>query len=158
MSNSWRRYSFSILLLVFSFFLDFSNDGTMKRYLEYRPPYVLRGVEEGSMRIGVPPPPSSVFSLLYETRKLVKRVIMLNGRAAGSREYPFSLPSPRSRVPFSSLSLSLLLRHRLILPASLLASRRQPRAGDHTRRIALSLSRFDNTLTRESFRRVIEDR
>lgn len=32
-----------------------------------------------------------VFSLLYETRKLVKRVIMLNGRAAGSREDPFLL-------------------------------------------------------------------
>lgn len=141
--------------LVFPRFLERWDDEAISRISAAI--YVLRGVEEGSMRIGVPLP-SSVFSLLYETRKLVKRVIMLNGRAAGSREYPFSLPSPRSRVPFSSLSLSLLLRHRLILPASLLASRRQPRAGDHTRRIALSLSRFDNTLTRESFRRVIEDR
>lgn len=93
----------------------------------------------------------AVFSPLYETRKLVKRVIMLNGRAAGSREDPFLLlflflsshSSSRSRVPF--LFLGVPLR-----PAA--------SPGDHTRRIALSLSRFDNTLTRESFRQVIEGR
>lgn len=89
-------------------------------------------------------PPSSVFSLLYETRKLVERVIMLNGRAAGSRDYPFTLPSPRSlprlvrvSLSLSSLSLSLFLRHRLVLPASL---RLLAAGGPHAENRAISFT------------------
>lgn len=132
-------------LVAFSFFLDLSNRA-MERYLESG-----GAIYAARRRRGARVPPRCLSPPLYETRKLVKRVIMSNGRAAGRERILSSSSSSLPRLVRVSLSSpSPPLRHRLC------SARRQP--GDHTRRIALSLSRFDNTLTRESFRQVIEGR
>lgn len=92
-------------LVAFSFFLDLSNRA-MERYLESG-----GAIYAARRRRGARVPPRCLSPPLYETRKLVKRVIMSNGRAAGSREDPFLLlllflASSRSRVPFLSFSSS----------------------------------------------------
>lgn len=91
-------------LVAFSFFLDLSNRA-MERYLESG-----GAIHAARRRRGARVPPRCLSPPLYETRKLVKRVIMSNGRAAGSREDPFLLllflASSRSRVPFLSFSSS----------------------------------------------------
>lgn len=127
--------------LVFPRFLERrSDDGTISRV----PATFYAARRRGGVVDAHRGPPSSVFSLLYETRKLVERVIMLNGRAAGSRDYPFTLPSPRSlprlvrvSLSLSSLSLSLFLRHRLVLPASL---RLLAAGGPHAENRAISFT------------------
>lgn len=108
--------------------------------------------------------------VLYETRKLVKCVIMLDGGQQGRGTFLPLRQWSRSRVrcrlsacPFSSFSPSSL-KPRLIPPsasysgrASLTWCRRLVRSRlDHTRSIALSLLRSNETLTRESFRQLIE--
>lgn len=91
-------------LVAFSFFLDLSNRA-MERYLESG-----GAIYAARRRRGARVPPRCLSPPLYETRKLVKRVIMSNGRATGSREDPFLLllflASSRSRVPFLSFSSS----------------------------------------------------
>lgn len=68
--------------LVFPRFLEY-DDTSNRPYTRRRGGDVVTGRASGCHQ--------GVFSLLYETRKLVKRVIMLNGRAARSREDPFLL-------------------------------------------------------------------
>lgn len=93
-------------LVAFSFFLDLPNRA-MERYLESA-----GAIYAARRRRGARVPPRCLSPPLYETRKLVKRVIMSNGRAAGSQEDPslllllLFLASSRSRVPFLSFSSS----------------------------------------------------